>query len=312
MTGRTGGLGRGVTVECPAKINLFLRFLARESTGYHQIETLFQAVGLFDRVDVFPGPAGVDLEVRAGADALGFVDAAAETGDARDNTAVRAAEAFHARLGTPPAVRIALVKSIPAGAGLGGGSSDAAGALLALNELHGRPLGRRSLIELAGSVGADAPFFCAGAPAALAWGRGDRLAPAPSPPARPVVLAAPRARMSTAQAYAEASAAVETPAPAALLRGWNSGDWSVLAALGENAFESTVVARLPELGGALAALKSAGALAARMTGSGSAVFGLFPSESAARVGARRASRLPGGFAVRVVRTLDRMPRPRRL
>ena len=131
----------GVSMACPAKINLFLRILAREDSGYHQIETLFQAVGLYDRVDVHAGTGeGLELEVRPGATDPGLGHIAAELGRAEDNTVVRAARAFFAATGIAPSARLVLTKAIPAGTGLGGASSDAAGTLAALNALHGEPL----------------------------------------------------------------------------------------------------------------------------------------------------------------------------
>ena len=124
-----------VSVACPAKVNLFLRILAREDSGYHQIETLFQAVGLFDRVDVRPSVAGISISVDRSEPAPGAGDMIGDLGDPDDNTVMKAARAFFAATGMEPAVSLALTKRIPAGTGLGGGSSDAAGTLVALNLL---------------------------------------------------------------------------------------------------------------------------------------------------------------------------------
>ena len=113
----------GVSVACPAKVNLFLRILAREDSGYHHIETLFQAVGLHDRMEVYPGGRGIVLEVRSDTTEPGLGDIAAELGDPKDNTVVQAAWAFFEATGIEPAVRMVLSKAIPAGTGLGGASS---------------------------------------------------------------------------------------------------------------------------------------------------------------------------------------------
>ena len=150
----------GVSVACPAKVNLFLRILAREDTGYHQIETLFQGVGLFDRVEVRRrARRGISLEVRSDPSASETGSVIGDLGDPEQNTVTRAARAFFTRTGITPSASMVLTKAIPAGTGLGGGSSDAAGALAALNLLHGEPLLREELIETAGLIGADVPLL---------------------------------------------------------------------------------------------------------------------------------------------------------
>ncbi len=306
MKPRPGG---GVSVKCPAKVNLFLRIVAREDSGYHQIETLFQAIGLFDRVDVRPGRRGIELEVRGGEAPSELGDLTAELGDPDNNTVVHAARAFFSATGIAPAVSLLLTKAIPAGTGLGGGSSDAAGALAALNMLHGAPLRQRDLIELGGTIGADVPFFCAGMPTALGWGRGDRLWGGPPPPAVPVVLAIPHTRISTAAAYRELSNRLELPAPPARPRGLASGDWRRFAELQWNDFESVAFEWVPELAEVHGALDDAGAVLARMTGSGSAVFGVFGAgeEDRARMAAEAAGSVTGVRAALVVSTLTKMP-----
>ena len=299
-----------VSMACPAKVNLFLRILAREDSGYHQIETLFQAVGLFDRVDVRAGPPGISLSVDRTAPAPGAGDIIGDLGDPDNNTVMTAARAFFAATGIEPAVSLDLTKRIPAGTGLGGGSSDAAGALIALNTLHGSPLGRHDLVETGGRVGADVPFFCARHPTALAWGRGDRLVPGPSLPAAYAVLGVPRDRVSTATAYSEASAGLTLPASAALLERLESFDWRRLGAIQSNDFERVVFHRHPRLGEVRDILEHEGAVIARLTGSGSAVFGIFAGEEAAHAAARRVGENDGVVAAPAVPTLSAMPEPR--
>ena len=302
----------GVSVECPAKVNLFLRILAREDTGYHQIETLFQAVGLYDRVDAFPGGEGIVLDVRPGATAQGLGDITAELGDPGDNTVAKAAWAFFAATGMPPSARLVLTKAIPAGTGLGGASSDAAGTLTALNALHGEPLTRHQLLRLGGAVGADVPFFCAGAPTALAWGRGGRLLACPSPPAAPVVLVVLHARTSTVTAYRELSAKLTLPAPPTRLRGVNTSQWRALASLSGNDFERVAFEKASTQREVRDALASAGALVAGLTGSGSGLFGVFRDANQGRDAARMASAIEGIAAAFVVPTLTHMPVPGRI
>ena len=299
----------GVCVACPAKVNLFLRIVAREDSGYHQIETLFQAVGLFDRVDAYAGGEGITLEVELAETAPGVGNVIGELGAPEDNTVVKAARAFFEATGIAPAVSLELTKAIPVGTGLGGGSSDAAGTLAALNALYGEPLRRRKLMELGGRIGSDVPFFCAGVPTALAWGRGDRLLGCPAPPAAPAVLVVPRERVSTAAAYREASAELELPAAPAWLQGVETGDWKALAALQGNDFEGVAFRRMLLLGEVRTMLEGAGAVVARLTGSGSAVFGVFGHPERAREAAGRARAMEGVAAALVVPTLAEMDTP---
>ena len=119
----------GVVIEAPAKINLRLVVLSREASGYHTLETLFCGVSLSDTIEIAPSATGIELEVS------GDID----VGPTADNLVLRAARAFHERLGETAAIHIRLEKRIPVAAGLGGGSSDAAATLRVLNELHGRP-----------------------------------------------------------------------------------------------------------------------------------------------------------------------------
>lgn len=295
------------TVACPAKVNIFLRILAREDSGHHQIETLFQAVGLFDRVDVRPGSAGVSLEIDRRESGPGTGDIVGDLGDPSRNTVVRAAHDFFAATGIAPAVSLRLTKAIPAGTGLGGGSSDAAGTLAALNLMHGEPLAPEDLIELGGRIGADVPFFCAGLPSAMAWGRGDRLLRCTPPTAAHAVLVISHDRVSTAVAYRETSALLTLPAPAALLGDLTAGDWNTLGTVQANDFERTVFARFPQLADVRAALEGDGALVARLTGSGSAVFGVFDDGEAARQAARRLRGRPDVVAALVAPTLTTVP-----
>lgn len=299
-----------VSVACPAKVNLLLRILAREESGYHQIETLFQAVGLFDRVDVRPGGAGISLIVDRSEPAPGVGDIIGDIGDPDGNTVMKAARAFFSATGIAPAISLTLTKRIPAGTGLGGGSSDAAGTLIALNLLHGSPLDREALVRIGGRIGADVPFFCAGRPTVLAWGRGDRLLSCAPPPAAHAVLAIPRDRVSTAGAYRDASAELTLPALSKLLEGFDSSDWRRIAAHQSNDFEGAVFSRHPPLRKVRDALAGRGALVARLTGSGSAVFGVFARQHDAYSAARRIKADDPVAAALVVPTLTAMPEPR--
>lgn len=303
---------RPVSVACPAKVNVFLRILAREDSGFHQIETFFLAVGIFDRVTVTPGGPGIALDARTAEGA-----SVEDLGPAQDNTVVRAARAFFEAIGRRiPAVGIRLDKAIPSGSGLGGGSSDAAGTLAALNAAHGGPLPQNKLFELGSRIGADVPFFCARSPAALAWGRGDRLLLCPPPPPALVVVATPRERLSTADAYRETSAGLSLPPAPVALAGPVPNTWTRLASLAHNDFEPVAFRRAPVLTCARATLTEHGAVVAGLTGSGTAIFGVFPrdgdeAERQAKAAARELAALGGAddMDARVVPTLDRWPVP---
>ena len=274
-----------VRVPAPAKVNLFLRVLAREASGYHALETLFCALSLADEVVVRPSEPGVRLVV------YGEVD----TGPPERNLCVRAAKAFHAALGRPSAVTIELAKRIPSAAGLGGGSSDAAATLLALDAMHGGALGRDRLLQLAIGLGADVPFFLCGSPLALGWSRGERLLALPPLPARPVLVAHPGVDMPTPEAFrllAEARGADGAAPEARAVSLEALASWEGVAALSGNDFEAVVVPRVAGLERVLAEMREAGAVVARLAGSGASVFGVFET-AAARDGALERVRATG-------------------
>ena len=297
----------GFSIACPAKINLFLRIVAREPSGYHQIETLFQAVGLNDRVDAYPGVDGIAFEVRQGETEPGLGDIAGELGDPAENTVGRAARLFYDLTRIEPAVRLVLTKAIPAGTGLGGASSDAAGTLSVLNALHGRPLRLHQIMQMGSRIGSDVPFFCTGTPTSLAWGRGDRLLGRPTPPAAHIVLVIPHARTSTGDAYREVSGKLKLPAPPRWMGDIGTDDWETIATLQQNDFELVAFERMPELRANRGVLVSGGAAMARLTGSGSALFGVFVDENRAREAAGAVGAMEGVAAAFVVPTLNEMP-----
>lgn len=256
-----------VEEPAPAKVNLRLRILAREEGGYHALETVFCALSLADRVAVAPGERGIRLSVDGGID----------TGPPKRNLAVRAAERFYREIGESPSIDLHLTKRIPSAAGLGGGSSDAAAVLRALNRLHGEPLPRAALLAMAIELGADVPFFLCGSPLALAWGRGERLLPLAPLPSRPVLVAHPGEAMATADAFREIAAlrGGACMPEAALIDPAALTSWESIASLARNDFEPVVLRRIPRLADGLAVLRDAGACIALLAGSGSSIFGVF-------------------------------------
>jgi 4-diphosphocytidyl-2-C-methyl-D-erythritol kinase len=259
-----------VEVSAPAKVNLRLCILAREEGGYHALETLFCAISLSDTVVIQRGDAGIRLTVEGGVD----------VGPPERNLAVRAAERFYRELGEAPAIGLRLTKKIPAQAGLGGGSSDAAAVLRALNALHGEPLPRGALLQLAIELGADVPFFLCGTPLALAWGRGERLMALPPLPVRPVLVAKPGWSMPTADAFGEiARLRGGAYHPRSVLVGAaDVRSWAGVASLAMNEFELAMGRHASTVSVLKEALRSCGATITLLAGSGSSVFGVFEAE----------------------------------
>jgi 4-diphosphocytidyl-2-C-methyl-D-erythritol kinase len=287
-----------VSVEAPAKVNLRLAILAREASGYHSLESLFCAISLADLLTVRRADPGVALTV----------EGSVETGPPEHNLAVRAAQRFYGELGESPAVAIRLVKRIPSAAGLGGGSSDAAATLRALNTLHGEPFGRAALLRMAIELGSDVPFFLCGSPLALGWGRGERLLALPPLPERSVLVAHPGVAVPTPEAFA-AVAERRGPAPpprAFALDAAELADWGAVERLATNDFGEVVAERIPVLRDALAAMRDAGARIALLAGSGGSVFGIFDADDARDAARERVEAL--GLACWAAHTLTAPPR----
>jgi len=272
-----------VRIAAHAKVNLFLRILARETSGFHQIETAFALLELADELVVRRTDAGVALEVD-GPD-LGPVD---------QNLAVRAARAVLDATGNRFGVAIALSKRIPVRAGLGGGSSDAAAALHAVNMLAGNAVPRHELLHFAARLGADVAFFTGGAPLAVAWGRGERQFRLPAPPSLPALIAMPPSQVATPDAYAWWDEQHPTPEPRGpvTLDADALSTWGSIGRLGGNDFEPVVFAKHPELRGLFERLAETGPIWVRLCGSGSAVAAVYKKESERndamqRLGAKR-------------------------
>ena len=272
----------GVRVAAHAKLNLVLRILARETSGYHQIETAFALLELADELEVRRVESGVSLEVDG-----------PDLGPADDNLAVRAARAVLEATGHRFGVALRLTKRIPVRAGLGGGSSDAAATLHAVNALAGNAVPRHELLHLATRLGADVAFCASGAPLALAWGRGERLFRAPAPPAAPALVAVPSIAVATPDAYRWWDEANPTPVSRGpvVLDVEALATWGSIGRLGGNDFESPVFAKHPELRALYERLAGTGPVWVRLCGSGSAVAAVYKKEkerddAAERVGTR--------------------------
>lgn len=258
-----------VRLAAHAKVNLFLRILARETGGYHQIETAFALLDLADDLEAVRTPAGVTIDVRD-----------ADVGPADQNLAVRGARAILEATGNRFGVALTLTKRIPARAGLGGGSSDAAAALHAVNALAGNAVPRQELLHLAARLGADVAFFASGMPLALAWGRGERLFRLPPLPAAAALVAVPPIAVATPDAYRwwdemNVEPAARGPVvfdPDAL------ASWGSIGRLGGNDFELPVFGRHPPLRALYERLAATKPYWVRLSGSGSAVAAVYRTE----------------------------------
>jgi len=258
-----------VEVACHAKLNLWLRVLGREEDGYHNIETLFCLIDLADRlVAERRNQPGVTID-SGGAD-LGPPDA---------NLAVRAAQLVLDATGRRFGVDLKLEKHIAVRAGLGGGSTDGAGALLAVNRLAGNAVPRHELLQFAARLGSDVPFLLSGAPLALGWGRGERLLRLPPLPATEALLLTPPVEVSTPDAYRWVDEARQGAGRrgAVALDGESLASWGDIGRMAGNDFESPVFARHSEVRQAFEALVGTRPIVCRMTGSGSALFGIYRS-----------------------------------
>jgi len=266
-----------VTVPAPAKVNLFLHVTGQRSDGYHAIESLIALVDLADFVTLTSRDDG---EVVAAHDIAGI--------GRDDDLSLRAARALRAAAGVRNGVTIALTKRIPLGAGLGGGSSDAASVLLALNRLWQVDFTRAQLADIAIALGADVPFFVRGENA-IARGIGEALTPVTLPTSW-LVLLHPRAHVQTKDIFAARE--LTRNAPSAKIDVFSEG-------YGRNDLAAVTREKFPAVREALDALDGA-----RMTGSGSAVFAAFATEQQA---ARALRKLPRTAQGRLVRTLARHP-----
>lgn len=255
-----------------AKANLFLRVLARETSGFHQLETLFVLLELADHLRVERTASGVELLAEG-----------ADTGPPEDNLAVRAARLVLDATGKRFGVRIHLEKRIPVAAGLGGGSSDAAATLRAVNALAGNAVPSHELLQFATRLGSDVAFFVSGAPLALAWGRGERIFRIAPPPAAPVLLVVPSFGVNTAKAYdlLDAGRSDDNASRGSIALELEAfSTWGGIARLGGNDFEVPVFGKEPGLRDLFERLCLTRPLLARLSGSGSSLIALYRDERA--------------------------------
>jgi 4-diphosphocytidyl-2-C-methyl-D-erythritol kinase len=269
-----------VRIAAHAKLNLLLRILAREApAGYHQIETAFALLELADDLVVTRTASGGG---GGGGGGVALTVHGPDLGASEQNLAVRAARAVLEATGHRFGVALELTKRIPVRSGLGGGSSDAAAALHAVNALAGNTVPRHELLHFATRLGADVAFFASGAPAALAWGRGERLFRLPAPPAAPalVALALPPLAVATPDAYGWWDDMHPEPAPRGplLLDADAFAGWGSIGRLGGNDFEIPVFGKHPLLRALYDRLAGTHPHWVRLCGSGSAVAAVYANQ----------------------------------
>lgn len=277
-----------MTVRSFAKINLGLEIVGKRPDGYHDIRTLFQTIALADELDIGPAPDG-EIAVRGDDPSIAWD---------RTNLVDRAARKLKALTGATAGVRISVRKAIPAGRGLGGGSSNAAATLLALDRFWGTGLGPGAMAPLARELGADVPYFLKGG-LCLGEGIGDLLTPLPDLPSRPCLLVFPPFPIPTPSIYAGVDASLTSPGKVSKIeRFLESGDFGLL----ENDLERVIFRAHPELERWTSFFRERGALVSQVSGSGSAVYGMFPDAASAEAARRR---LPGTPDARLAATLPR-------
>ncbi|MGB9068844.1 MAG: 4-(cytidine 5'-diphospho)-2-C-methyl-D-erythritol kinase [Candidatus Acidiferrales bacterium] len=281
---------KSVRIPAFAKINLCLHVLGKRPDGYHELRTIFQTISLADSLELTRvSEPGIRLETN---------DAELPTGS--ENLVYRAIDAMACETGFRGGIRASLEKRIPVARGLGGGSSDAAAAILGMLRLTKAKVPLERLIEMAARLGADVPFFLFGG-RALAVNRGDEIYPLNDVPKRTVVVVSPKGiGVSTKEAYQWVSAELTNRANAPNIWGFCALCWSRQEGL-SNDFEGPVFSRHPRLGEIRADLLKRGAADAALAGSGSAVFGVFRNPARAR----RAARAFPEDSVFVVETLSR-------
>lgn len=277
-------------IFCPAKINLFLSVGPPDARGYHPIRTIFQAIGLFDELDITPKGPGCSHS---------FTCESPEVPD--DNTVTKALRLLSELAQVPP-LHIELFKRIPAQSGLGGGSSDAAGLIRVINRFLPAPIAEHHLMDVAVAVGADVPFFLVGG-LALGEGYGEKLTPLPDQEVAHVVVVRPNVGVSTKNAYAQLDSRP---------RRWRPFPKEVIGL--RHCHNDFSLVEPDDCHGWKDDLDALGAYQTELCGSGSAVFGLFDSaETAAKAHSLLASKWTrsygqprGEIPVWLTRTLSRV------
>lgn len=260
-----------IEIRCAAKINLYLDVIGTLKCGFHEIETFYQPVGLYDDIRIERSGEGIRLS--------GDEPSIRWDGS---NLCHRAASLIMGRAGGERGMRIEVRKGIPHGAGLGGGSSDAAGILLGTNELFGFGYERGELLEMGAELGSDVPFFVQGGPA-IGRGRGEILEQSEGLTTGWIVIVKPEISISTSWAYQNIKIGLTRCGHVATLNQLKEGlrRFPEVELTTWNSFTDIVVGQHPEIGELMASMTDGGAILSSLSGSGSACFGIFSEEELA-------------------------------
>jgi 4-diphosphocytidyl-2-C-methyl-D-erythritol kinase len=270
-------LGTIVRLRTYAKVNLFLRVIGLRRDGFHEVETVLHGISLFDEIELENADAGVEVQMELVDGIVGAIPSLDE------NLIHRAARLLADEMPGPRGLRVRVKKGIPIAAGLGGGSGNAAGALVTLAEMWGIKLNRERLFSLAENLGSDVPY-CIDGGTALATARGEQLTPLPNVQPMWFVLGGTNQPLFTREVYelwdSMEADGVSSAAPLTLALG--AGDLTEVASLLHNDLEPPAFALRPELEAKKQTLIDAGALGAVMSGSGPTLYGLAADEDTAR------------------------------
>jgi 4-diphosphocytidyl-2-C-methyl-D-erythritol kinase len=270
--------GRTWVGKAPAKINLWLEVIRKREDGYHDISSLMLPISVYDHIEIEGRPGDGPITIDCASPKI--PDEPVIPSDER-NLAWRAAELYMKASGIKAGIHIDLKKDIPSGAGLGGGSSDAAGVLAGLNTLFENAVSFADLERLAAGLGADVPFFLHRR-AALATGIGENLQPVDIVPGSPLLLIKPPVSVPTGWVYRNLKLTKGSPQIKLVCSGHGPWQLTDLVDRIQNDLESVTVPRYPVISEIKDYLIARGALAACMSGSGSTVFGIFETEQAAK------------------------------
>lgn len=280
-------LAASAMVRAPAKLNLFFEVLGKRSDGFHEIETLMVPINLYDELVATSEPGGlIRTACRWAAAPAHSADTLGDLPAEQENLATKAVRLLRERAGVTHGLRMELIKRIPSAAGLGGGSSDAAAALLAANAVWNLGWNTPALAEVAGELGSDVPFFL-GHGAAICRGRGERIEPLDGLGALHIVVVRPPQGLSTASVYANCAVARIPRQVAPLVAALERGDTRALRQLIHNRLEEAAEPLTPWIGRLRHEFANQDCLATQMSGSGSSYFGICRHARHARSVAQR-------------------------